>query len=143
MTLRAVSATSTWTPGRARTSPPTRHRPFVAYVSTATRACASRARYASRTASEIWTHSLSGWPPVTDSDVKRNGMRGPRDGRASYGRPGQAPSRKRPRGPAARRGTHLAKQAVEAVRAARTTRDEGPTAAEVPAGGQGHVHDAR
>src|ERR1017187_10133025 len=31
----------------------------------------SSARTASRTASEIWSAILSGWPSVTDSDVKR------------------------------------------------------------------------
>ena len=31
----------------------------------------SSASTASSTASEIWSHTLSGWPSVTDSDVKR------------------------------------------------------------------------
>jgi hypothetical protein len=26
---------------------------------------------ASKTASEIWSHTLSGWPSVTDSEVKK------------------------------------------------------------------------
>ena len=39
-------------------------------VSQATRPCGSLARTASRTESEIWSAILSGWPSVTDSDVK-------------------------------------------------------------------------
>src|SRR5205809_5122402 len=45
--------------------------PVVTAVSQATRASGSLARMASRMASEIWSASLSGWPSVTDSDVKR------------------------------------------------------------------------
>ena len=39
-------------------------------VSQATRAIGSSARIASRIESEIWSAILSGWPSVTDSDVK-------------------------------------------------------------------------
>src|SRR5918999_219097 len=45
--------------------------PVVTSVSHATRPIGSSARMASRTASEIWSASLSGWPSVTDSEVKR------------------------------------------------------------------------
>src|SRR6266851_3697677 len=54
------------------TSPMTTHRPFVIAVSQATRAWASCASMPSSTASETWSHTLSGWPSVTDSDVSRN-----------------------------------------------------------------------
>src|ERR1700684_3141075 len=43
--------------------------PVIANVSHATRPCGSFARIASRTASEIWSATLSGCPSVTDSDV--------------------------------------------------------------------------
>src|SRR5579862_9002611 len=46
-------------------------RPVVSSVSHATREYGSPARAASRTASEIWSAILSGWPSVTDSEVKR------------------------------------------------------------------------
>src|ERR1035437_8501787 len=52
-------------------SPSTITRPVVVAVSQATRAYGSLARMASRIASDIWSHILSGWPSVTDSDVKR------------------------------------------------------------------------
>src|SRR3954466_4105086 len=52
-------------------SPPTMTRPVVIIVSHATRLRGSFASAASRTASEIWSAILSGWPSVTDSDVKR------------------------------------------------------------------------
>src|SRR4051795_4845922 len=45
--------------------------PVVTNVSQATRLCGSSASIASRTASEIWSAILSGWPSVTDSEVKR------------------------------------------------------------------------
>jgi hypothetical protein len=51
-------------------SPATMARPVVTIVSQATRDMGSSARMASRTASEIWSAILSGWPSVTDSDVK-------------------------------------------------------------------------
>src|SRR5260370_21293591 len=54
------------------TSPMTTHRPFVIAVSQATRACASCVRIPWSRASETWSHTLSGWPSVTDSDVSRN-----------------------------------------------------------------------
>src|SRR5579884_3307658 len=45
--------------------------PVIANVSHATRPYGSFSRIASRTASEIWSATLSGWPSVTDSDVNR------------------------------------------------------------------------
>src|SRR5919199_494916 len=53
-------------------SPATTTRPVVISVSQATRPPGSSRRTASRTESEIWSAILSGWPSVTDSDVKRN-----------------------------------------------------------------------
>src|SRR3954449_10575652 len=44
--------------------------PVVTRVSQATRPAGSRDRMASSTASEIWSATLSGWPSVTDSEVK-------------------------------------------------------------------------
>src|SRR3954451_12001639 len=52
-------------------SPETTTRPVLTSVSQATRPNGSSARTASRTPSEIWSATLSGWPSVTDSDVKR------------------------------------------------------------------------
>ena len=52
-------------------SPRTSTRPVVVAVSQATRAFGSSRMIASRMASEIWSHILSGWPSVTDSDVNR------------------------------------------------------------------------
>src|SRR5260370_17844490 len=46
--------------------------PVVTRVSQATRPLGSCFRTSSRTASEIWSAILSGWPSVTDSDVNRN-----------------------------------------------------------------------
>ena len=51
-------------------SPATTTRPVVSSVSHATRLVGSPSRMASRTASEIWSAILSGWPSVTDSEVK-------------------------------------------------------------------------
>src|SRR3954462_14652229 len=45
--------------------------PVVIIVSTATRLRGSWASMASRIESLIWSAILSGWPSVTDSDVKR------------------------------------------------------------------------
>src|SRR5689334_14414622 len=53
-------------------SPMTRINPVVVAVSQATRASGSFARIASSTASDIWSHSLSGCPSVTDSDVRKD-----------------------------------------------------------------------
>ena len=50
---------------------PKRVRTVVVAVSHATRACGSCRTKASRMASLIWSHILSGWPSVTDSDVNR------------------------------------------------------------------------
>src|SRR4026209_140649 len=47
--------------------------PVVTRVSQATRPAGSRDRMASSTASEIRSATLSGWPSVTDSEVKRWG----------------------------------------------------------------------
>src|SRR3954453_12581377 len=52
------------------TSPATWTRPVVTIVSTATRLAGSSRSRASRTASLIWSQILSGWPSVTDSEVK-------------------------------------------------------------------------
>jgi hypothetical protein len=52
------------------TSPPTTTRFVVAKVSQATRAFGSSFRKASRTASEMRSQTLSGWPSETDSEVK-------------------------------------------------------------------------
>src|SRR5450759_1572399 len=53
-------------------SPATSTRPVVVAVSQATRASGSWANMASSTPSEIWSHSLSGCPSVTDSLVKKD-----------------------------------------------------------------------
>src|SRR5436305_12689147 len=45
--------------------------PVVTRVSQATRPVGSARRTSSKTASEIWSATLSGWPSVTDSDVNR------------------------------------------------------------------------
>src|SRR4051812_29440615 len=52
------------------------HSPTVTKVSQATRPEGSWRRTSSKTASEIWSQTLSGWPSVTDSDVntKRLGI---------------------------------------------------------------------
>ena len=52
-------------------SPATTTSPVVISVSQATRLSGSSASTASRTASEIWSATLSGCPSVTDSEVKR------------------------------------------------------------------------
>src|SRR5690606_12900800 len=52
-------------------SPASSTRPVVQRVSAATRDFGSCARRASRTASETWSATLSGWPSETDSEVKR------------------------------------------------------------------------
>src|SRR5262245_43004630 len=52
-------------------SPATTARPVVTRVSQATRLKGSWANSASSTPSEIWSASLSGWPPLTDSLVNR------------------------------------------------------------------------
>src|SRR5215475_8522562 len=53
-------------------SPATTTRPVVISVSHATRPSGSSASTASRTESETWSATLSGWPSVTDSEVKEN-----------------------------------------------------------------------
>src|SRR3954451_23250062 len=57
-------------------SPETATRPVFTRVSQATRPYGSSARTASSTPSEIWSATLSGWPSVTDSDVKRYSFSG-------------------------------------------------------------------
>ena len=57
-------------------SPATMARPVVTSVSQATRLCGSSASMASRIESEIWSAILSGWPSVTDSEVKVNLLTG-------------------------------------------------------------------
>src|ERR1017187_1204084 len=68
-----VSRTSAgrWTYASVVISPKIVASPVVTIVSHATRDAGSLARRASTTASEIWSATLSGWPSVTDSDVKR------------------------------------------------------------------------
>src|ERR1700742_4420041 len=55
-------------------SPDTTTRPVFTSVSQATRPVGSSRMTASRTPSEIWSATLSGWPSVTDSDVNRNSL---------------------------------------------------------------------
>src|SRR3954464_3283446 len=66
-------------------SPAKTKRPGGMSVSQATRLIGSLLSAASRTASEIWSAILSGWPSVTDSDVKRKlrPMRSPKDSDSS------------------------------------------------------------
>src|SRR3989442_2788352 len=52
-------------------SPETTIRPVLTSVSHATRPLGSSRITASSTPSEIWSAILSGWPSVTDSEVKR------------------------------------------------------------------------
>src|SRR3982751_557563 len=69
MVSRATSWMSTYVV--VEISPETTTRPVFTSVSHATRPYGSSLRTASRTASEIWSATLSGWPSVTDSDVNR------------------------------------------------------------------------
>src|ERR1044071_8681932 len=68
MASRAISLKSSF--ADVVISPPTTTRFDLAYVSHATRLRGSWARHASRTASEIVSHTLSGWPSPTDSEEK-------------------------------------------------------------------------
>jgi hypothetical protein len=70
---RTVSRTMTWksTYVFVEISPSTSTSPVVVAVSHATRALGSSRMIASRMASDTWSHILSGWPSVTDSDVNR------------------------------------------------------------------------
>jgi hypothetical protein len=52
-------------------SPITTTRPLVTAVSQATREYGSSLSMASKIPSEIWSHILSGWPSVTDSEVNK------------------------------------------------------------------------
>src|SRR5215203_4797177 len=67
---RTIRATSTYV--SVVISPATTTSPVVINVSQATRPATSSRRTASSTESETWSAILSGWPSVTDSDVKRN-----------------------------------------------------------------------
>src|SRR5450631_206380 len=68
--------TSRTMPGKSRCarvviSPATMTKPVLVSVSQATRLVLSSAMHASSTASETWSHSLSGWPSVTLSEVNK------------------------------------------------------------------------
>ncbi len=60
-------------------SPPTRAKSVVTNTSQATLARGSTLRAASRTASEMASATLSGWPSVTDSEVKYQRLMWQRD----------------------------------------------------------------
>src|SRR5262245_38635584 len=81
------------------TSPARTTRPVVVRVSQATRELGSWPSMASRTASEIWSHILSGWPIETDSDVNTErlaiGVRTPRASPAPGGARGERARRLR------------------------------------------------
>ncbi len=62
---------SIWTSADVVTSPITARKSLVTAVSQATRAAESCASMPSRIASETWSQTLSGWPSVTDSEVRR------------------------------------------------------------------------
>src|SRR6186997_9186 len=66
---RTISGTLRWT--WVEISPETTAMPVLTRVSQATRPPGSSPMIASRTPSEIWSATLSGWPSVTDSEVKR------------------------------------------------------------------------
>src|SRR3954454_23897979 len=87
---RTMSAMSTYP--AVVTSPAMCTCPVVISVSTATRLRGSCSSIASRIASLIWSAILSGWPSVTDSDVKRR-----RGTRCSLGRRAE-PAAERPAG---------------------------------------------
>src|ERR671916_438893 len=73
---RIVSRATSWmsTYVFVEISPDTTTSPVLTRVSHATRPYGSSAMTASSTPSEIWSATLSGWPSVTDSDVKRNSL---------------------------------------------------------------------
>src|ERR687888_1219269 len=73
---RIVSRATSWmsTYVVVEISPETTTRPVFTSVSQATRPAGSSRMTASRTPSEIWSATLSGWPSVTDSDVNRNSL---------------------------------------------------------------------
>src|SRR5918992_2326527 len=97
MRSRTSRATSTYV--SVVISPATTTSPVVISVSQATRLRASSASHASRTASEIWSAILSGWPSVTDSEVKRNE-------RALMGAPRLADVQEKPHRALLERGRH-------------------------------------
>src|SRR5947207_4217559 len=86
-------------------SPATTTRPVVISVSQATRPSGSSRRTASRTVSEIWSATLSGWPSVTDSEVKRNSRV------ATAGKATRRPHRRRSLDPQEEGDLHLARTA--------------------------------
>src|SRR3984957_12421191 len=65
--LRTMASTSTH--ALVVTSPATITTPVLTSVSQATRPFGSAATIGTRTASEIWSATLSGWPSETDSEV--------------------------------------------------------------------------
>src|SRR5712692_1296155 len=69
MVARTISSYSTC--ALVVISPATTATPVVTSVSQATRPLGSCLMTSSRTASEIWSAILSGWPSVTDSDVNK------------------------------------------------------------------------
>src|SRR5512137_1276931 len=70
MTLRASSSklTKAW----VVISPKSITKPVLVATSQATRLIGSCSKQASSTESAIWSHTLSGWPSVTDSEVNIN-----------------------------------------------------------------------
>src|SRR4029079_15881378 len=72
--MRAIVDRTTsgrWTYAFVVISPAMTARPVVTSVSQVTREAGSSASRLSRTASEMASATLSGWPSATDSDVKR------------------------------------------------------------------------
>src|SRR3954462_4325989 len=69
MVSRATAWMSTYV--EVEISPDTTTSPVFTSVSQATRPVGSSRITASRTPSEIWSATLSGWPSVTDSEVNR------------------------------------------------------------------------
>src|SRR4249919_3676625 len=69
---RAIAGMSTYV--SVVISPETTTRPVLTRHSQATRPVGSSFITASRTPSEIWSQTLSGWPSVTDSEVNRNSL---------------------------------------------------------------------
>src|SRR6266567_3838004 len=84
-------------------SPATTTSPVVISVSQAQRACSSSLNTASSTASETWSAILSGWPSVTDSEVKRNSRA------ATAGKATRRPHRRRSLDPQEEGDLHLAR----------------------------------
>src|SRR5438876_1289419 len=72
ITCLAISPNSTF--ALLVISPATTTSPVLMSDSQATRLSGSCASSASSTASEIWSQTLSGWPSLTDSDVKTQSL---------------------------------------------------------------------